>query len=147
MPYGRVGQCTELAFGRISDVLGVIQDFIANARHAAPSETADMLVWDSRRKALTDDNVTVLDKSTGSVRYELRELDDHESVAIDMHSHGHIPAFFSDTDDRDDAGSVKISGVVGNLDSDTPTAAFRLCVLGLYLPINVPADRIFGSAA
>jgi PRTRC genetic system protein A len=89
----------------------------------------------------------VLDKSTGSVRYELRELDDHESVAIDMHSHGHIPAFFSDTDDRDDAGSVKISGVVGNLDSDTPTAAFRLCVLGLYLPINVPADRIFGSAA
>lgn len=46
-------------------------------------------------------------------------------------------------DNADDACSVKISGVFGNLDQSIPTVAFRLCVLGLYLPIHVPAEKIF----
>lgn len=143
MPYGAITPCTELAFGRISDILGALQGFVARARLSAPNETADMLVWNEHTKVLSVENVTVLEATAGSVKYECRALADHESIAIDMHSHGNIAAFFSDTDDRDDAGSVKISGVIGNLDSDTPTAAFRLCVLGLYLAIPVPAERLF----
>ncbi len=34
--------------------------------------------------------------------------------------------------------------VFGNLDQELPTVAFRLCVLGLYIPIPVPAEKIFG---
>jgi hypothetical protein len=34
--------------------------------------------------------------------------------------------------------------VYGDLDKSVQTAVFRLCVLGLYLPIAVPADKIFG---
>jgi len=39
---------------------------------------------------------------------------------------------------------VKISAVFGNLDTDKPTVAFRMCVLGLYIPIPVPAEKVFG---
>lgn len=53
-------------------------------------------------------------------------------------------AFFSATDDADDAGEVKISGVFGGLGPDTaPDVAFRLCVLGMFIPLKVPASAIF----
>ena len=57
----------------------------------------------------------------------------------------YLPAFFSETDNIDDAGAVKISGVIGDLDKAEPTALFRLCVLGLYIAIPVPADRVFAE--
>lgn len=36
------------------------------------------------------------------------------NLVLDLHSHGRIEPFFSDDDDRDDAGGVKISMVLGN---------------------------------
>lgn len=143
MPYGRTEPRIDLAFGRLSNAMALIRKFAAAARREAPNEWADMLVWNGNE--LTDLNVSILEHSPGAVRYQCRDLEDHENIAIDLHSHGHLPAFFSGTDDTDDAGSVKIAGVIGDLDKPEPTAAFRLCVLGLYLPIAVPAVRIFGE--
>ena len=70
-------------------------------------------------------------------------LAEREHLAIDLHSHGLAPAYFSATDDQDDAGAVKISGVFGNLDQPVPTVALRLCLLGLFIPLTVPAAKIF----
>lgn len=143
-PYGRIEPRTELIFGRLGAALPLFRSFAESARREAPNEWADMLVWNAQEKQLTDLNVTIHDSTPASLRYESRPLLEHESIAFDLHSHGSLPAFFSDTDNRDDAGSVKISGVFGNLDTEKPTAVFRLCVLGLYIPVNVPAEKIFG---
>ena len=69
----------------------------------------------------------------GSV--DLPPLLPHEHLAVDLNSHGgDIPAFFSPEDDKDDSGEVKISVVVGNLNSDTISIEMRLCALGRQIP-------------
>ena len=60
-----------------------------------------------------------------------------ESIAIDLHTHGLLPAFWSATDDEDDR-SVKVSGVCGNLDREQPSAAFRLVFNGMYRRLAHP---------
>lgn len=145
MPFGAVEPKIELAFGRLGNAMTLIRQFARSALREAPNEWADMIVWNANTGDLSDLNVDIEECTPASVRYRCRDLHDHESIAIDLHSHGHLPAFFSDTDDADDAGSVKIAGVIGDLDKpDSPhRAAFRLCALGLYLPVHVPADVIF----
>ena len=60
-----------------------------------------------------------------------------ESIAVDLHTHGVLPAFWSATDDLDDR-SVKVAGVFGNLNREQPSAAFRLVLNGMYLPLVHP---------
>lgn len=145
MPFGTIEPRITLAFERLSYAMAHIRQFALSARREAPNEWADMIVWNAHTGDLSDLNVEIEEATPTAVRYKCRELQEHESVALDLHSHGHLPAFFSDTDNQDDAGSVKIAGVIGDLDKPTPSAAFRLCVLGLYLPIAVPVERIFGE--
>lgn len=146
MPFGHIMPCTELAFGRLSAVIGQIQAFVALARKSAPLENAALLMWNDLSQSLQALPLAFTrPPAVDSVQYEHRPLQDHESIAIDLHSHGHLPAFFSETDDADDAGSVKISGVIGDLDKEQPSAMFRLCVLGLYITIPVPAAVLFAE--
>jgi PRTRC genetic system protein A len=147
IPYGLLANKVELAFGQLGTALEQMREFAVHAMEAAPLESAASLIWNSNLKQWSIKLPKVIGEATASsIRYEQVELaeDGSESVAIDLHSHGHGPAFFSETDDGDDAGTVKIAGVFGNLDQNMPTVAFRLCVLGLYLPIQVPAEKIFG---
>jgi PRTRC genetic system protein A len=86
----------------------------------------------------------VLNVSADHCHVERPELAEHESLAIDLHSHGDGEAFFSEIDDTDDAGEVKISGVLGGLgETGTPSAVFRLNLLGLIIPLPVPVAAIF----
>ena len=54
-----------------------------------------------------------------------------ETVAVDLHTHGRGPAFWSADDDRDDQG-IAVAGVFGLLDQPAPMACFRLVINGLY---------------
>lgn len=145
MPFGAIEPCTQLAFGRISQIVPQIQRFTASAIRELPNEHADMLVWNRIDETLSDLNVSISRATPGSLTYECRPLDDPESLAVDIHSHGTAPAFFSATDNQDDAGSVKLSVVIGDLDKVQPSIAVRLCLLGLYLPTQVPADKVFAG--
>jgi PRTRC genetic system protein A len=60
-------------------------------------------------------------------------------LAVDLHSHGRLGAFWSADDDRDDNG-VRVCGVFGNVDRATPTARFRLVLNGHYVPLPSPWD-------
>jgi PRTRC genetic system protein A len=73
----------------------------------------------------------------GHVRYRIEELAADELVAIDLHSHGRLGAFWSGEDDRDDQG-VRVCGVFGNLDRERPTARFRLALNGLFRELPHP---------
>jgi PRTRC genetic system protein A len=121
-----------------------LQEFALHARTAAPVEAAAGIIWNSATRLWRIEYPEIIgEASAAHIQYKQVELADDEHLVIDLHSHGHGAAFFSSTDDVDDAGSVKIAGVYGNLDQGAPTVSFRLCVLGLTIPLNVPAAKIF----
>jgi PRTRC genetic system protein A len=142
-PYGDIEPKIELAFGRLSAAVPLLQAFAEEARAALPNEHAAWIVWDQQKKQLAYKALHVSSSTPGSITFDRPALEPHESLAIDVHSHGDSPAFFSAQDDADDAGEVKISGVLGGIGADgTPSVAFRLCVLGMFVPLKVPADVI-----
>lgn len=145
IPYGPIkGKC-ELDFGTIGSALAQMQEFAAKARADAPIEAAASLLWNHRKRSWRIEYPDIIGEASASgIQYRQVEPGPDESIAIDLHSHGYLHAFFSDTDDADDRGTVKVSAVFGSLDQERPTVAFRMCVLGLYIPITVPAEKIFG---
>ena len=146
-PYGYIMPKIELTFGRLGVAIPFIQAFAEEAREAAPNEHAAWIIWNEKEQALEYRPLKITNASPGAISYERPELQPHESLAIDLHSHGCGEAFFSGTDDADDAGEVKISGVIGGLAAGvTPSVAFRLCVLGLTIPLKVPVDAIFKAS-
>ncbi len=70
--------------------------------------------------------VPVQDRGEASVVYEVGD-----SVVLDIHSHAHMPAFFSpQTDDKDETG-LKLYAVVGRLNA-TPVVKVRIGVYGYF---------------
>lgn len=145
IPFGEITKKCELDFGSIGSALPQMKEFAAKAKADAPIEAAASLLWNHAEKSWRIEYPKIIGEATpGSIQYEQVVPGEDESLAIDLHSHGHLGAFFSETDNADDRGSVKIAGVLGDLDKAQPTVAFRMCVLGLYIEIPVPASKIFG---
>lgn len=139
LPFGLVSKGITLAFGKIDRAL--LARFLEASKAAYPHEHAAWLVWDAREQRLKYRELEILKASAGQVEVKRPALEDHESLAVDLHSHADMDAFFSSTDDADDAGEVKISGVVGRLGAGAaPVWAFRLCALRVYLPLPGPRD-------
>lgn len=66
--------------------------------------------------------------SKASVSYDWDHIDESkgEYIALDIHSHNTMSAFFSGTDDNDDRLSYGISGVAGKLEQPVPAFVWRL---------------------
>ncbi len=69
------------------------------------------------------------------IRYRLPARRD--GLLCDLHSHGPLPAFYSDTDDRDEQG-FQFYAVVGNV-LDRPEIVLRLGMYGDFCPLPVTA--------
>ena len=138
LPYGAVARKVELAFKMPVDL---IAHFVDDARRALPDEAAAWIVWNELQQKLEYVNVGTYEASPAGIRYARPRLEPHQHLALDLHSHGALPAFFSETDNQDDAGEVKIAGVIGSLadEGKAPSAAFRLCVLGVHVNVGTPA--------
>lgn len=63
-----------------------------------------------------------------------------KEALIEIHSHGHMDAFFSATDNRDETG-FRIYAVLGKLGSSRPAIGARVGVYGHFCPI--PAGMVF----
>ncbi|HRQ42359.1 MAG TPA: Mov34/MPN/PAD-1 family protein [Chloroflexota bacterium] len=59
------------------------------------------------------------------------------TILCDLHSHGNMPAFFSQTDDADEQ-AAKLYAVVGNLDT-APEIRLRVGVYGYWMALPVTA--------
>lgn len=134
-PYGAVEKKVELAFGKIPPEL--IARFTADARAAFPNECGAWLIWNDLTKELRYHAMLSLVANPSYLEAQRPDLEKHESLAVNLHSHGRHAAGFSSTDDRDDRNEVKIAGVIGSLHTDSPTAAFRICTGGEFIPLNV----------
>lgn len=144
MPYGAIEAKVEFGFGKIGTAIEELRAFGEIARLKSPIESAASVIWnDETGEWAVRYPLPIGEPTTGHIQFQQVLLAEREHLAIDLHSHGLSPAYFSPTDDQDDAGAVKISGVFGNLDQPVPTVAFRLCLLGLFIPITVPAAKIF----
>lgn len=146
LPYGEVQERMAFAFGRLP--IDLIEQFVAQARQRLPDETAGALVYS---RASGDLRLVVhppMSASPGHVRYGVSALAAGDTLAVDLHTHGRLPAFWSPTDDLDDTG-IKIAGVFGDLHRAQPTAAFRLVLNGAFraLPHPWQAARRVGSEA
>lgn len=135
LPYGAAAEAITFAFGVIP--LGLLEQFSVAARKAMPNEAAGALVYDVRTGALRLTMHEAIEVGPGHVRYRIEALADDELLAIDLHSHGRLEAFWSHEDDRDDQG-VRVCGVFGNLDRERPTARFRLVLNGMFRELPHP---------
>jgi PRTRC genetic system protein A len=75
------------------------------------------------------------ERNGASVKYETLP-----SSIMDIHSHGHMDAFFSNTDDSDEKG-LRFYAVVGRLDTLLPEVKIRLGAYGYFTPIS--SEEIF----
>lgn len=135
LPYGAVEEHLSFAFGVIP--LRLLDEFIAHGRRSLPNEAAGALVFSKTRGNLRLVLHHVLEARPAAIRYRIDSMDADEELAIDLHTHGVMGAFWSTTDDADDQG-VKVCGVFGNLDRTRPSAAFRLAINGRFLKLPHP---------
>lgn len=133
MPYGVVTPVLELLCGKVPKQLLVAFEGLAQA--ALPNETAAVVIWNEVTGEMRLQPLEAVSASAAHVTYKMSETDEGEHVVMDLHSHGASRAFFSGTDDADDATAIKVAGVVGNLDKPEPTYAFRLCALGRFVTL------------
>jgi PRTRC genetic system protein A len=54
-----------------------------------------------------------------------------------------VPAFFSQEDDADDAGGIKVSVVFGHIGKERPEIVSRLVCLDRFMPLWMNADGGF----
>lgn len=142
LPYGEVPEAVEFRCSPIPAI--VVREFVADAKQAQPLEIAGVFLWNedddswryARRPAKT--------ASVAHIEYEEVRPRNGEHIVVDVHSHGVHPAFFSAEDDADDAGAMKVSLVLGNLDQDRPTSKMRLCMAGIVQPAYLSGDGRMG---
>jgi len=99
--------------------------------------TLDLFLADSSSEhyvAITGDAgyhfyIPVQDRSAGSVVYEVGA-----SVVLEIHSHGHMGAWFSGTDNIDETG-LKLYGVIGKLNA-TPIVKLRIGAYGYFKELS-----------
>ena len=133
LPYGEVAERLRFSFGVLP--IRLIEAFVAAGRERLPNEAAGVLIYSRRAGQLRLAMCEPERASPVHVRYRRPAMAEDETVAVDLHTHGHAPAFWSGEDDQDDQG-IKVAGVFGQLDRPRPTACFRLVVNGLYQPLD-----------
>jgi PRTRC genetic system protein A len=133
VPYGDVQEAMQFRFGKLPRT--VVTQFIELARVRSPNECAAWVIWNERTDSWRLQMLEEISVGHGHVEVNLPKLADDEHLVIDLHSHGTFDAFFSPTDDNDDKGECKFAGVIGNLDGEQVTTAFRLCVNGQFISI------------
>ena len=143
LPYGSLTERIAFTFGVIP--IALLEEFIAIGRNGLPNEVAGALIYhrttNSLRLAIHD----AIKAGPTEIRYRMPVLGADEEVAVDLHTHGRLPAFWSSTDDADDQG-VKVCGVFGNLHHETPSAAFRLAINGQFRELPHPwSAKPFGG--
>lgn len=135
LPYGPLRERMAFTFGVIP--IALLDEFIAIGRKGLPNEVAGALIYCRSSNALRLAIHDVIKAGPAEIRYRMPVLGPDEEVAVDLHTHGRLPAFWSSTDDADDQG-VKVCGVFGDLHRDRPSAAFRLAVNGHFRELPHP---------
>ena len=135
LSYGSLTEHLRFAFGVLP--IRLIEQFIDAGRCSLPDESAGSLIYSRSSGRLRLALCEPVRRSPTRIDYRVPPMAADESLAVDLHTHGRLPAFWSDEDNRDDQG-IKVAGVFGRLHEERPDACFRLVLNGLYLPLPHP---------
>ena len=135
LPYGGIEERLTFTFGVLP--IRLIEAFIEAGRRGLPNEVAGALIYSRRSRSLRLALCEPLDVSPHQIDYRVPAMDADETLAVDLHTHGHGLPFWSAKDDRDDQG-IKVAGVLGCLHQPKPSALFRLAVNGRFHPLPHP---------
>lgn len=135
LPYGSIGdRRADLRCGLIPRAM--FDRVLAHFRAALPNEAAAFILWDEEAREFSLHFPEIDEATPSRLTYRTPVLPPKRHIVCDIHSHGHGAAFFSATDDADDAHSTKISIVIGRLDHhEGPDITSRLCAGGMFLPM------------
>ena len=137
IPYGRVAQTVKFLCGMPPASLW--REFAAVAKTALPNEVAVAMVWNSMTDCWRLAVRESIEANGGYVHYQEAELNEDEEMVVDIHSHGHHPAFFSKTDDSDDFGSIKVAAVLGRVGTVAAQLVARLMLIDRCLDLELLA--------
>ncbi len=129
LPFGAITPLMWFAFTD-EDLQHLVLRFLLDARTALPNEFAAWGVYEDG--ALQYTPLLATEASAGGITFLRPALAPEQQLAVDLHSHGTLPEFFSGSNDADDAGEIKLAVVAGTLDRE-PTFATRLCLLGMFI--------------
>lgn len=138
LPYGALHAEIELLCGPIPRDLR--KKFVQDAYAASPTEMAAAMIWNQATGGWRYAARESLSAGHAFVNYKEVSLEEGEFLVLDLHSHGQFDAHFSKKDDADDAGSMKFSGVIGDLNKGTPTTVMRLNLRGKTWAATMAAD-------
>jgi PRTRC genetic system protein A len=134
LPYGSVGdQRADLVCGLIP--AEHYDSIVSHLRAALPNEAAAFVLWNEDSREFRVEFPTIEHATSSRLVYRPPSCPAGWHIVCDIHSHGRGGAFFSSTDDEDDAHSTKIAVVFGKLDRATPSAVARICAAGMFLPL------------
>jgi PRTRC genetic system protein A len=139
IPCGELSPSVNLAFGTFP--VWILEQFTEQAVRHQPVETGAVAVWNSVQKTLRYAECESVEAGIGHLRARWPTLGADESIAIDMHSHGPISAYFSSVDRKDMGSDVVVACVVGKTDQQTPQVVVSLFVCGLELRVPVPGHK------
>lgn len=138
LPYGEAKGRLELLCSPIP--MELMAKFKDDAVRALPNEMAAALIWNEATDTWRYQEREPLEQSAAYVKYAEVKLAQGEHLVVDLHSHALFEAFFSATDDHDDAGSMRFSGVIGNLDQEKRSFCLRLNLAGMAWPAELRMD-------
>jgi PRTRC genetic system protein A len=135
LPYGSIGRArAELRSGFIPQAM--FERIAAWFRACLPNEAAAFVTWDEATGAFSLLFPEIDEATPSRLVYRTPILPAGQHIVCDAHSHAAGPAFFSATDDADDAHATKIALVLGRLDRpDGPTMVSRLCAGGMFIAL------------
>lgn len=140
-PYGELAAVVEMNFSNPPKQLWA--EFLEHARAAMPNEAAALLVWHSTEGTWRLAPRSATTATPDKIDYVNPQLADDEIAVIDVHSHGGLPAFFSEEDDADDAGGIKLAVVFGHIGRERPEIVSRLVCLDRFIPLRMNVDGGF----
>lgn len=104
---------------------------------ALPNEAGAFILWNEESGKFAIEFPLIEAASPSRLVYRPPVVEPGWHLVCDIHSHGRGAAFFSATDDADDAHSTKLALVLGRLgQSDGPEMAMRLCAGGMFMPLS-----------
>jgi PRTRC genetic system protein A len=133
VPFGELKESVEYKAGLLPRAL--LEQFVEWARQSSEVEIGGIITWNENTGEYALLRSKANHATSGSLDYELPQLEAGAHIIVDCHSHSHHPAFFSGTDNEDDKHAVKFAFVVGNCNNDKPTTTARLCVRGVFKEI------------
>lgn len=140
MPYGTTSSEIVFAGGPVPKAL--LRAFLAAAREACPIEAAALVLLTPSGDGYELVQPPIRHAGAGEVSYDEGAID-LDRLVLDMHSHGHAGAFFSDTDDDSDLGrqGPHLSLVLGRNGADQEAELCARICCPPYL-VEIPAACI-----